>query len=328
MIILAIATIGLTLVAVDFAEARRGGRFGSRGARTFEAPAATRTAPNRANPIDRSMTPRQQTNQPGAQSPGRAGQTQQANRPGMFGGMMGGLLGGLMLGGLVGLLLGGGLGGFAGFLGLIVQVALIALVIWFVMRMLRGRQSGPAFAGGPSGAQTSPYASAPQPFGGGQSAPASRPLDIDAPSADGGDLAEGGADEIGITMEDFDAFEQLLYEIQAAFAREDYRGLRDRATPEIVSFLSEELSENAINGRRNDVRDVKLLQGDLSEAWREGDDEYATVAMRYSSVDVMRDRESGDVIDGDPDTPTEVVEVWTFVRQPGTPWKLSAIQDA
>ncbi|EBU7498169.1 hypothetical protein DK058_25170, partial [Salmonella enterica subsp. enterica serovar Typhi] len=38
--------VAFTLVSVDFAEARRGGSFGSRGSRTYSAPAPTRTAPN------------------------------------------------------------------------------------------------------------------------------------------------------------------------------------------------------------------------------------------------------------------------------------------
>jgi predicted lipid-binding transport protein (Tim44 family) len=137
----------------------------------------------------------------------------------------------------------------------------------------------------------------------------------------------GGQDEIGLTADDFDAFEQLLHEVQAAFTREDYAGLRERCTPEIVSFLSEELSQNAVNGVRNEVLDVKLLQGDLSEAWREGATEYATVAMRYESIDVMRDRQSGAVVEGD-EHPTETTEIWTFVRPVGGRWQLSAIQEA
>ncbi len=135
-----------------------------------------------------------------------------------------------------------------------------------------------------------------------------------------------GTDEVGITNDDLEAFEQLLTEIQASFTREDYAGLRARSTPEIVSYLSEELSENAVNGVRNDVTDVKLLQGDLAEAWREGNEEYATVAMRYESIDVMRDRNTGAVVDGDAQ-PSETVEIWTFVRPVGGAWKLSAIQD-
>ncbi|XWN29008.1 MAG: TIM44-like domain-containing protein [Devosia sp.] len=342
VIVLVVLAVSFTLVAVDYAEARRGGRFGSRGARTFDAPAATRTAPNQARPVDRSMTPRTQTNQPGAQQqPGTAGTAAQAGRTGMMGGMMGGLLGGLMLGGLIGLMLGNGVGGLAGFLGLLLQIGAVVLIVMLVMRLFRSR-STPALAGARPGAApgssglpqtgSTPY----QAHGatGSGMAPGAGPV-VDAPppgaapsgagAPDGQDAPMGGHDDIGLTGEDFDAFEQLLVEIQAAFTREDFTGLRDRSTPEIVSFLSEELSENAVAGKRNEVRDVKLLEGDLSEAWREGEQEYATVAMRYESIDIMRDRNTGEIVDGN-ETPTETTEIWTFVRPIGGTWKLSAIQ--
>ncbi len=52
----------------------------------------------------------------------------------------------------------------------------------------------------------------------------------------------------------------------------------------------------------------------MSEAWREGNVEYATVAMRYSAIDVMVDRTSGAVVEGNPNEPVESVELWTFTR--------------
>ena len=70
---------------------------------------------------------------------------------------------------------------------------------------------------------------------------------------------------------------------------------------------------------------MKLLQGDLAEAWREGDTEYATVAMRYAIDDRMLERASGRVIEGGPQ---QVTEVWTFMRVRGGSWLLSAIQQA
>ena len=78
----------VTLIAVDYAEARRAsGGLGSRGTRTFDAPAATRTAPTPAAPIERTMTPRTNANQPGA-APSTA--ANQAARPGgLFGGLFG-----------------------------------------------------------------------------------------------------------------------------------------------------------------------------------------------------------------------------------------------
>ena len=66
----------------------------------------------------------------------------------------------------------------------------------------------------------------------------------------------------------------------------------------MLSYFSEDLATNASRGVVNRISDVKLLQGDLAEAWREGDTDYATVAMRYSLNDQMVDRDSGRVVEG------------------------------
>ena len=55
------------------------------------------------------------------------------------------------------------------------------------------------------------------------------------------------------------------------------------------------------NKARNDINkvsDVKLLQGDLAEAWREGETDYASVAMRFSLVDKTLDRATGRLVAG------------------------------
>jgi predicted lipid-binding transport protein (Tim44 family) len=93
-----------------------------------------------------------------------------------------------------------------------------------------------------------------------------------------------------------------------------------------MSYLAEELGENATKGVRNEVRDVHLVQGDVAEAWNESGTDYATVAMRYESIDVMLDRATGRVVSGDAERPTEAVELWTFVRKAGGDWQVSAIQ--
>jgi len=49
-------------------------------------------------------------------------------------------------------------------------------------------------------------------------------------------------------------------------------------TPEMLSYFSEELAANASHGLINRVTEIKLLQGDLAEAWREARGDYATVA--------------------------------------------------
>ena len=77
-------------------------------------------------------------------------------------------------------------------------------------------------------------------------------------------------------------FEKILTDVQTAYSAEDLARLRREVTPEMLSYFSEDLATNASKGVVNRVSDVKLLQGDLAEAWREGDTDYATVAMRYS----------------------------------------------
>jgi len=299
LIALAAVVTALTLVAGD-ADARvgGGGSFGSRGSRTFSAPSATTTAPS-ASPIQRSIT------QPARPSSPLGG----AARPGLFGGgLFGGLAAGFLGAGLFGLLFGhglfGGMGGLASILGLILQVALIVFVAKMLFAWFQRRNS-PAMAGGPSGGM---HGFSPLGAGmlGGGTAPASQPVTI-GPS-------------------DYDAFERLLGDIQAAFSAEDLNALRAHVTPEMLSYFSEQLSENASRGLINRVTDIHLLQGDLSESWREGNAEYATVAMRFALTDSMVESATGRVVEGG--TPSEVTELWTFMRSAGGNWLLSAIQQA
>ena len=140
----------------------------------------------------------------------------------------------------------------------------------------------------------------------------------------GGGAAAPPADEpIEVTPADFDAFEKLLGDIQTAYGKEDLTALRAHVTPEMLSYFSEELAQNASRGVVNQISDVKLLQGDLSEAWREINDDYATVAMRYSLNDKIVDRATGRVVE---EEPSEATEFWTFRRARDGQWLLSAIQ--
>ena len=105
-----------------------------------------------------------------------------------------------------------------------------------------------------------------------------------------------------------------------------------RAFPEIEVATAASLSrarslldDIEARGVVNRVSDVRLLQGDPAEAWRDGEAEYATVAMRFGLRDVVEDRATGAVVETGP---SEATEVWTFRRKPGADWKLSAIQQA
>jgi predicted lipid-binding transport protein (Tim44 family) len=130
---------------------------------------------------------------------------------------------------------------------------------------------------------------------------------------------------------DFNAFEYLLGAIQTAFGAENLDRLRPMVTPEMASYFAEQIADNARRSIVNEVSNVHLVKGDLAEAWSEPDADYATVAMRFSLIDVTRERGTGRIVAGDPTTPTEAAEVWTFRRHPGSGsngWQLSAVQQA
>ncbi len=292
------------MLAVSSADARVGGGMssGSRGGRTFSAPPSTSTAPTTAQPFNRTIT---QPGSPGA--PGSAGGGF-FNRPG---GMLGGLAAGFLGAGLLGMLFGGGmfggLGGLSSIFGLILQIGLIIIVVRLAMSWWQRRQATASAYAGPTAG--SPVGSGPlnsfragAGFGGGST---SAPLEV--------------------TPADYEAFERLLGEVQAAWSNEDVAKLHTLATPEMVSYFTRDLEENRARNDVNKVSDVKLLQGDLAEAWREGDTDYASVAMRFSLVDKTLERATGRLVGGS-EQPTEATEVWTFVRPRGTNWELSAIQ--
>ena len=297
LVVVAAIVAALVLVTAD-ANARAGGGFsgGSRGMRTFSAPPPTATAPNAASPIQRTIT-----------QPGTAGTLgQSAARPGgLFGGgLLGGFAAGFLGAGLFGMLFGhgffGGMGSFASLLGLMLQIALVVIVARLLFAWWQ-RRSEPAYA-------------------------AAHPVTGHSFSGLGGMLGGNApaGDPLTIDKADYDAFERLLNEIQAAYTAEDLNALRTKVTPEMLSYFSEQLSENSSRGLVNKISGVKLEQGDLAEAWREGGVEYATVAMRFALVDQMIERASGRVVDDG--GPTEVTELWTFMRARNGGWLLSAIQ--
>ena len=104
--------------------------------------------------------------------------------------------------------------------------------------------------------------------------------------------APPAGEPLTIAKSDYDAFERLLGDIQAAYSTEDLSALRVKVTPEMLSYFSEQLAGNASRGLVNRVTDVKLLRGDLAEAWREGGTDYATVAMKFALNDSMVERSS------------------------------------
>ncbi|MGA7940102.1 MAG: Tim44-like domain-containing protein, partial [Bradyrhizobium sp.] len=254
--------------------------------------------PNAAQPFNRTIT---QPGSPGLGTPGGGF----FNRPGM--GLFGGLAAGFLGAGLLGMLFGGGMfggiGGFSSIIGLMLQIGLIVFLVRLAMSWWQRRhESQTAYAGGPS------------------------PLSAQASYGSGMGFGLGsGSAPVQILPADYESFERLLGETQDAYSNEDVARLHTLATPEMVSYFVRDLDQNRARNVVNKVAATRLLQGDLAEAWREGDADYASVAMRYSLIDTYVDRATGRVVEGN-GQPEEVTEVWTFLRPRGGNWELSAIQ--
>lgn len=306
-----------TALTISSADARAGGGFssGSRGSRTYSAPPSTTTAPGSTSQFNRTYT------QPGAGMNSAAAAPARGGLFGRAGGFMGGLAAGFLGAGLLGMLFGGGLfgglGSLSSILGLIIQIALVVLVVRLAMSWWQRRH-----------APRAAYANA-----NADSGPAPGPQTNYRSGLGGGGLAGGlggfgfGANNapLEIKPDDYEAFERLLGEVQAAWSNEDVAKLHTLATPEMVSYFEQDLTQNRARNVVNKVTNVKLLQGDLAEAWREGETDYATVALRFALTDKTLDRNTGAVVAGS-EQPGEATEIWTFARRPGAGWELSAIQ--
>lgn len=250
---------------------------------------------NGAAPVTRSMNPTPSPSPSyGAPAPAYGGGSFFQRHPFLTG----------LAGGFIGSWLFGGLGGVGHLFGGLFTLLIIGGLIYLAIRLFTG---GFSMAGGGMAPRSVGAAAAPA-----------------ATRFRGRDVAVGDAD--------LNAFQMLHAAIQEAWSRGDLGRMRQLMTPEMLSYFSEELTRNASQGVQNIVSDVRLLKGEVSESWEEGDLQYATAFMRWSAIDFTArvGRSPGDpdyVVAGNPRVPVEAEEVWTFVRRGGAAnWILSAVQ--
>ena len=285
----------LTFLATIDAEARagRGSSAGIRGSST-----SPFTAP-------RTTAPTQQATRPAA----TAAQPGMAPRSPFVSGLMGGLLGAG-----IGALLFGNMGNFfgegaAGFMGLMLQLAIVGGLAYLLISWLRRRsQRQLAAAGaGPEGSfRTAEFEL--------------------AGSRDAAVPALPAAVQLGDA--DYETFTAMLTEIQRAWSRGDMNAAAGWLSDDMQAHFTGLLAEDKAAGRRNVDSDVVLLKGDLVESWREDGAEWATVEMRWQALDYTVDAKDGQVIEGSALDPVEASERWTLVRRAGGGWKLAGIDQA
>lgn len=294
-----------------WARAGKGGSFGSRGSRTFDRP-MERTVQPPQSPTPQATNPQgsqpmlnpNATRSPQAPMPAAApGGFMQRNpfMAGMLGGLVGVGIGSLLFGHSPAMAAASDTAPFASMLGTFLQVALIGGGLWFLLRLFRRRQE--ATAGAPT-------------------------YQRETAAAHGGPADRSHQPQVAVTPADQDEFARILIEVQTAWSQSDIARLRRIATPEVASWLSEDLADNAGKGLANTVEDVNLIKGDILESWNEQGRDYVTALLVFAARDYTVRIADGTVVEGDPSAIVEAEEAWTFVRPVGGTWMLTAIERA
>ncbi len=304
-----VALFALSLWTVDAWARAGGGGFsgGSRGSRSYSAPA--RPSPRPVSPSQRATAP---APQPAPQRPG-----------GMFGGFMG-AIGGFLLGGLLGSLLFGGMGRglFGGGFGLL-EILLIGALVYFAISYMRRRQEAePAAAPagrGDGGSVWSP---------GNESSAAAT---VEAPAVS--DDLERGIRNIRQMDAAFDpatfadTAADLFFRVQAAWMGRDMGLARDLLTPEMSAEMQKGCDRLRAERRVNRLENIAVRSTEVTEAWQEGGQDYITVRFLANLLDYTVDEATSQVVAGSRTEPVKFEEYWTFARPVGpNPWKLTAIQ--
>lgn len=297
------AALFIFLGAVNDADARAGrsgGSFGYRGSRTYSKP--VQQAPQRTQQTTQAQSAAPQQ-QPLGMAP-RSGMFGGGLFAGLAGGLAGGILGGLLFSSLGHAAVGPGAGGGLG----ILDILLIGGGIFLIISFFRKRKkSTDDFLGGRK-AGSSVHVS------GGMPGSMEEGL---------GDIRrmDGYFDEENFMTEAVDIF----FNVQAAWVRGDVDQLKAIIAPKALETLRGELEELKSKGLVNRVEGISMKDAAITEAWQEKGTDYITLKLTASAVDYITDG-SGKVVEGSNTEAATFTEYWTFAREIGKDWKLSAIQ--
>lgn len=126
-----------------------------------------------------------------------------------------------------------------------------------------------------------------------------------------------------------DTCTDLFFKVQAAWGNRELEPVRAILTPQMYTQLSEDVERFRKERRINRLENIAVRSVELTEAWQERGQDYATVRFLANLLDYTVDEATGQVIEGNRTDPVKFEEFWTFTRPVGPdPWRLSAIDQA
>jgi predicted lipid-binding transport protein (Tim44 family) len=101
--------------------------------------------------------------------------------------------------------------------------------------------------------------------------------------------------------------------IVTAFAQGDTPTLRPLLSDDVYDNFAAAIRSRQSSGETLETKVVNVRDADLIEARMDGRTAFVSVKFISEQINVTRDQ-AGTIIDGDPDHPLEVVDIWTFAR--------------
>ena len=116
-------------------------------------------------------------------------------------------------------------------------------------------------------------------------------------------------DEKGFMQGARQAFEMIV----TAFAQGDTPTLRPLLSDDVYDNFAAAIRSRQSSGESLETKVVNIRDADLIEARMDGRTAFVTIKFVSEQINVTRDS-AGTIIDGDPEQPLEVVDIWTFAR--------------
>lgn len=118
--------------------------------------------------------------------------------------------------------------------------------------------------------------------------------------------------------------------IVMAFAEGDRKALKSLLSKDVYEGFVAAIDEREKRGETIESTFVGIDRAEIVEAALKGNTAQVTVKVQSQLISATRDK-SGEIIDGDPNKVTEVVDIWTFARDTTSRdpnWKLVATESA
>ncbi len=257
------------------------------GGRSFRRVAPRRTAPRKAPTATNQRTR-------GRSSFGR----------GLAGGLLGGAIGSMLFGSMFGMG-GNGMG--------IIPLLILGGVGYFMYRR---------FMAAPRNSSSPGYQ--PPPAGESFSVP---------PAPPAAHTVESGIEEIRRRDSSFDpehfkeVASDVFFQVQAGWMRRDLDSFRHLLGNELAAEYAQHFAEMQQKGIINKLESIAIRKVEITAAGTVDNEDFVTVLFTANLLDYTVDDKTGDLVEGNMNTPVKFAEKWTWARKVGTQdWKLEGIE--